>query len=110
MTIKTQNNYYNPFPWRSIAFLISLLVFATLGLFLWMTDVQAQDETQLLPAGDSLYDLWKNSSNNVFTIGQDSTILHYDGRRWMTIICMTDKSFHSDEAGVLISYPLRSEV
>jgi len=52
--MKTQNNLYNPFPWRSVAFLISVLAFATLSLFLWMIDVQAQEETQMLPHGDFL--------------------------------------------------------
>jgi hypothetical protein len=95
MIMKTQNDYYNPFPWRSIAFLISVLALATLSLFLWITDVQASEETHTLPPGDFLYDIWGNSANDVFAVGKNGTILHYDSDRWMSMSRMTNKSLQS---------------
>lgn len=35
-----------------------------------------------LPQGNSLYDVWGSGSNDIFAVGMQGTILHYDGIEW----------------------------
>ena len=38
-----------------------------------------------LPQGNNLNSVWSNSSNDVYAVGYNGTILHYDGATWNTM-------------------------
>ena len=41
--------------------------------------------TYIFPNTESLYAIWGCSSNDVFAVGENGTILHYDGSIWSTM-------------------------
>ena len=45
-----------------------------------------------LPTGNTLSGVWGSSSNDVFTVGYNGTILHYDGNSWSTMNSNTSAS------------------
>ena len=48
-----------------------------------------------LPQGNSLYGIWGSAANDVFTVGEGGTILHYDGISWSAQSSGTTKDLNA---------------
>jgi len=47
------------------------------------------------PDGDTLNDIWGSSSDDIFAVGMNGTILHYDGNSWNKMYSGTHEELHA---------------
>ena len=72
--------------WCSSIFSIVATVLA--AILLWPPAAEAQDGwtwQNPLPQGKSLNGIWGSGANRVFAVGDEGTIIHYDGTTWSTM-------------------------
>ena len=86
---------------KRLAFLITLALMLSLGLLATpvaeTTEANSGNWTSMTSnTGKILYAVWGSSSTDVFAVGQDGTILHYDGSGWTAM----DSGFTYDLYGV----------
>jgi hypothetical protein len=75
--------------------LLGLILALVMGFpMLWPASARAQggewEWQNPLPQGNHLQDVWGSSGGDVFAVGEDSTILHYDGTGWSHMSSGTD--------------------
>ena len=93
--MKKLNNY--SFSLFNHLLLAIVWIITTLGLSIWVINAQAVDwelQTQL-PTSNSLKGVWGSSNNNVFAVGDNGTILHYDGNQWLALNSGTNSTLYS---------------
>ena len=79
------------------------LIFCVFVCFLATAATSAAPEWRQMYSGTTtqLWDVWGSSPSDVFVVGDNSTILHYDGTSWSPMDNPTTKSLNSLACGAL---------